>query len=441
MAESPDDPAVLGDRELVSLIRDGSGDAAAELRRRHLHALQTVAAGYHRRDRDRDAAIDATIARLADLPTPTSDGEVILDLFALIRAEKAPEGSTESGPWGLADLVDDDAEPGPERAALIGAFGALDERDQVLLWFNSVDGALPPQLAERLSIRGADLAATLTHRARRRLREIYPRAGAPAPPDGLRPAWRCPPISSPPPRVSTPISASPHEPITWPAARTVRSSNASSPPCPRSSWPRLPACRPGSAYAPRRRRRPRPPSTVGRPSRRPSWSPPPRCSRRDVPQTAHPITSPPRTNLDAAERASSWELPLPPSRSSPRWWCGSSPATRPRHRSRGDRRDRHHTCDSVDDDVHVDHHLDDHVDHHLDDHHDDHHDPARRDENPFLGWFEFPLDPTRDHDAGDVATDDARARDHAATDAHDDATVVAIDECDDECADRRALAG
>ncbi len=171
MADADGDLATLGDLALYERIRRGSDEAAAELQRRHLHALQTVAAGYDRADRDRDATIDATVAALATAPPPASDGEVVVALFVLLRAARAGAASRGPGPVGLADLVP--GAPRTEHRVLFDAFATLDERDQVLLWFAAVEGALPTQLAERLLIGGADLAATMVHRARSRLRAAY----------------------------------------------------------------------------------------------------------------------------------------------------------------------------------------------------------------------------------------------------------------------------
>lgn len=182
MAET--DPATLGDAELLRRIRDGvDPSAAAELRRRHLHGLTTVAAGYVRDLRRRGispgpdprAVVEEVLTDAATLlPVDVADGEVFLGLCAQTRirlSEADPDTRTGPGPDGLIDLVGPQQDP--YRAEVAAAYGALNERDRVLLWFMAAEGSLPNQLMATLSIGSADQAATLAHRARSAFRRAY----------------------------------------------------------------------------------------------------------------------------------------------------------------------------------------------------------------------------------------------------------------------------
>lgn len=178
------DPATLGDAALLRLIRAAVGPRfTTELRRRHLHGLTTVAAGYLReQDRiggdavrtDPESVVDAVLARARTLPEPNVDGETFLLLCARVRARILGRRDPGSPPTGLVDLLDPAGPEDPVVAAtLVRAYGSLDERDRVPLWFLAADGGLPAQLAQTLSLGSGDLAATLTHRARTHLRQAY----------------------------------------------------------------------------------------------------------------------------------------------------------------------------------------------------------------------------------------------------------------------------
>lgn len=181
MAEGPyTDPATFGDTELLRRAREGTDPGGpAELRRRHLHGLTTVAAGYVRSlnqagtptRADPEAVVDAVFADLGALPEPAVDGDVFLILCAAVRLQVLGEVAAGDPPRGLADLLDSSGASDAE--AVAAAYGSLDERDRVLLWFIAAESALPNQLARKLSIGGGDRAAAMAHRARSALRQAY----------------------------------------------------------------------------------------------------------------------------------------------------------------------------------------------------------------------------------------------------------------------------
>lgn len=182
MAEGTDtDPATLGDADLLGRVHESADPIhTAELRRRHLHGLTTVAAGYVRADGgsgegpDPESIVDTVFADIADVRVPTGDGEVFLTLCLQVREQVLGRSTGDGSPQSLVDLIDVSRLEGtPGVADVVAAYGSLDERDRVLLWFLAVEGTLPNQLAARLSIGGGDLAATMTHRARRALRRAY----------------------------------------------------------------------------------------------------------------------------------------------------------------------------------------------------------------------------------------------------------------------------
>lgn len=174
------DPTTFSDLGLFGAARSGSGDAADELRHRYQQSLRTVAAGYRSRDTDREVILDQVVGMLDAAPMPTTDGGVPLTLFALVRTARLEEAIVQGRPTGLVDLVSaagaaslvagTDAS---RRKALLGAYAAIDDRDQVLLWFSAVEGTMPKALSGRLSIGGADMASTKTFRARSHLRHVY----------------------------------------------------------------------------------------------------------------------------------------------------------------------------------------------------------------------------------------------------------------------------
>ena len=180
--DDPDgsDPTTFGDLALFGAARSGSSSAAGELRDRFEQALRTVAAGYRNRDVDREGLLDHVVGMLDAAPMPITDGGVPLTLFALVRTARLDESIVQGRPTGLVDLVGaagaaslvagTDAS---RRSALLGAYAALDDRDQVLLWFSAVEGTMPKALSGRLAIGGADMASTKTFRARSHLRHAY----------------------------------------------------------------------------------------------------------------------------------------------------------------------------------------------------------------------------------------------------------------------------
>lgn len=169
------------------------------LRHRHLHALHGIVDAYRRADDSGDrtqrslpatadpvalvdgaltaftSAVDLNLERL-------TDGEVFLHLCVLLRSACVGDAVPEDGPGGLLELfADADRPTADERRCVLDAFGSLDERDRVVLWFAATEGALPSRLATLLASADPDAAATSAHLARSRLRRGYARRRVAAP--------------------------------------------------------------------------------------------------------------------------------------------------------------------------------------------------------------------------------------------------------------------
>ena len=177
--------------------------AIADARRHHGRALRAIAAGYLASaaaagTTTHNAAGELTDARglvnqafadlakisLADTAAGhSSEAGMFLTLCVLIRRAARRGGASPDGtPTGLVDLLSGASHPSvgdagsgesEARSTALGAYGTLDDRDRVLLWFVAVEGSVPAELAEQLSVRDANAAAILAHRARSRLRRSY----------------------------------------------------------------------------------------------------------------------------------------------------------------------------------------------------------------------------------------------------------------------------
>ncbi len=185
------EPPTPADHDRPAASPESSSIAA--LRHRHLHGLHRIVDAYRRADDSGDrfhpivrstadpvALIDEALAACTTAAGPhvgeLTDGEIFLRLCVLLRTALVGDATPEGGPGGLLEaFVAADRPDTAERRCVLDAFGSLEERDRVVLWFVATEGALPARLATLLASTDPDTAATTAYRARSRLRRAYAR--------------------------------------------------------------------------------------------------------------------------------------------------------------------------------------------------------------------------------------------------------------------------
>jgi RNA polymerase sigma factor (sigma-70 family) len=171
-----------GDAELIAAVRAGDQEAFTELYERHRQAARVVAAQYAARSADVDDLVSEAFARmlrqLQDGKGPDSFFRAYL--FTTIRNLASRTRQHDSRVRDTDDqAVLDRAVDHPdknleffEQELVRGAFESLPERWQSVLWYISVEGLTPAQVAPILGL-SANGVAALAYRAREGLRQAY----------------------------------------------------------------------------------------------------------------------------------------------------------------------------------------------------------------------------------------------------------------------------
>lgn len=167
------------DAELIDAVRGGCKTAYAELYARHRRVAYRLACSYRRADDPEDLVHEAFELVLAALRRGIGPDQAFRAyLFVTIRrraaarlvrsrdepVDEVPEGArTIHQPAGLDPV---------ERHTVLNAYRSLPDRTKEVLWYSTVEGRQPRELAALLGV-SANTAAALAYRAREKLRQAY----------------------------------------------------------------------------------------------------------------------------------------------------------------------------------------------------------------------------------------------------------------------------